>query len=91
MRKNTKIPYAELEIPPGDSTRAATTGEFRAPRKGEWYASGAIVEAYQAPNDLKSSYWICVPAPYTPEKQTLELAMKIGDQKPPIHKNHGTI
>lgn len=31
---------------------------FRAPKKGEWYLSGAIVEAYQAPNDLTMEYQI---------------------------------
>ena len=31
---------------------AVFTGEFRPPRKGEWYLSGAVVEAYKAPNDL---------------------------------------
>lgn len=25
--------------------------EFREPKKGEWYLSGSIVEAYRAPND----------------------------------------
>ena len=31
---------------------------FRAPKKGEWYLSGAIVEAYQAPNDLSMEFQI---------------------------------
>lgn len=31
--------------------RFRATGEFRAPRAGEWYLSGAIVEAYRAPHD----------------------------------------
>lgn len=38
--------------------RAKPTGEFRPPKKGEWYLSGAIVEAYRALNDLSSSYHI---------------------------------
>jgi hypothetical protein len=33
------------------TTRAVATGEFRPPLKGEWYLSGAIVEAYMAPAD----------------------------------------
>lgn len=37
---------------------AVTTGEFRPPRKGEWYISGAIPEAYLAPNDLTQSFHI---------------------------------
>lgn len=40
------------------SIRAMTTGEFRPPRKGEWYISGAIPGAYRAPNDLDTSYHI---------------------------------
>lgn len=39
-------------VPYEPSKRAIWTGEFRPPKKGEWYLSGAIVEAYKAPNDL---------------------------------------
>jgi len=28
--------------------RAVCTGEFRAPKKGEWFLSGAVPEAYKA-------------------------------------------
>ena len=35
--------------------------EFRNPRKGEWFLSGAIVSAYMAPNDLDTKYWIVKP------------------------------
>ncbi len=38
--------------------RFIKTKEFRAPKKGEWFLSGAIVEAYKAPSDLSSAYWI---------------------------------
>lgn len=38
--------------------RAKATGEFRCPKKGEWYLSGAIVEAYKAPNDLNVKFQI---------------------------------
>ena len=38
--------------------KAVRTGEFRNPKKGEWYISGAIVEAYKARNDLSSSFHI---------------------------------
>lgn len=31
---------------------------LRAPKKGEWYLSGAIIEAYQAPNDLTTEYMV---------------------------------
>ena len=32
--------------------RAIATGEYRIPKKGEWYLSGAIIEAYFAPEDF---------------------------------------
>jgi hypothetical protein len=35
------------------------TGEFREPKKGEYYLSGTIPEIYQAPNDLTIKFWIC--------------------------------
>lgn len=45
----------------GSPKRKATwTGEHRCPRKGEWYLSGAIIEAYKAPNDLTTAYPIAV-------------------------------
>jgi hypothetical protein len=53
--------YPLADRPPTGSKRllrARWTGEFRAPRAGEWYLSGAIVEAYQAPNDLTSMFHI---------------------------------
>lgn len=49
-----RFPLADGEKPPAtmrDAT-AKMTGEFRAPKKGEWFLSGAIPEAYRAPNDL---------------------------------------
>jgi hypothetical protein len=38
--------------------RAVKTGEFRPPKAGEWYLSGAIPEAYRAPNNLSTSFYI---------------------------------
>lgn len=39
------------------------TGEHRAPRKGEWYRSGAIPEAYEATTDgITIEYDILRPA-----------------------------
>ncbi len=38
--------------------RAVWTGEKRAPRKGEWFLSGSIVEAYYAHSDLGTVYHI---------------------------------
>lgn len=37
---------------------AIATGERRAPKKGEWYLSGAIATAYRAPNDLTTVFQI---------------------------------
>lgn len=34
---------------------------FRPPRKGEFYLSGAIVEAYRARNDLMATYTVVEP------------------------------
>lgn len=38
--------------------RVLATGEFRPPRKGEWYLSGAIIESYQAKANLLQPYHI---------------------------------
>jgi protocatechuate 3,4-dioxygenase beta subunit len=38
--------------------RGKLTGEFRSPKKGEWYLSGAIPECYQAPHDLTNPFHI---------------------------------
>lgn len=37
---------------------AVKTGEFRAPKQGEWYLSGAVVEAYKAPKDMRALFHI---------------------------------
>lgn len=54
MYKRANGEYAK----PAASGKFTPTGEFRAPRKGEWYLSGAIPEAYRAPNDLSTPYHI---------------------------------
>jgi hypothetical protein len=41
---------------PGALIMARWTGTTRPPRKGEWYLSGALIEAYRAPKDLDASY-----------------------------------
>lgn len=38
--------------------RGQAIGEFRPPRKGEWYISGAIPAVYRASNDLNTDYHI---------------------------------
>jgi hypothetical protein len=42
----------------GRYARAVRTGAFRAPKKGEWYLSGAKPLAYRAPNDLSTEFRI---------------------------------
>lgn len=39
-------------------------GEFRPPMAGEYYASGAIPEAWRAPNDLSQAFRIVRPVCY---------------------------
>ena len=38
--------------------KAVMTGEYREPKQGEWYISGAVPEAYLAPNDLGMKHHI---------------------------------
>lgn len=39
--------------------RVFRTGEFRNPKAGEWYLSGAIPEGWRACNDYNQPFWIC--------------------------------
>ena len=55
--RTVKGPYPSMGMPAKD-VHAIATGEKRPPRKGEWYLSGAIVEAYRAPNDLSTPHHI---------------------------------
>ena len=49
-------------IRPKDDIRYKATGEYRSPRKGEYYLSGAEIQAYKALNDLDGmQYWIARP------------------------------
>lgn len=64
MGKHKKPYFAHLDfIPRGGSTIFAdhcecVVQDYRAPKKGEWYVSGAKPQAYQAPNDLGMEFWI---------------------------------
>jgi hypothetical protein len=51
-------PFARTIYPlAGDRRRTfIKTGEFRPPKRGEHYLSGAIPEVYGAPNDLRQPY-----------------------------------
>ena len=44
--------------------------EFRPPKKDEFYLSGAIVQAYKAPNDLGISFRVVRPT-FKAEKKTI--------------------
>lgn len=53
---NGYYPIADFQTVPSAlgtraTVRAKATGEFRPPRAGEWFLSGAIVEAYYQPRD----------------------------------------
>ena len=52
QRFNVSTPQEQSKI------MAVWTGEKRFPKKGEWYLSGAIIEAYLAPNDLTIEFRI---------------------------------
>ena len=58
MKVNDEFPMFDV---PG--TKARYTGEFRPPRRGELYLSGAIIEAYPATADISTAYHIAVPVP----------------------------
>jgi hypothetical protein len=47
----------------GADLRYELIGEFREPRAGEWYLSGAIPQAWRAPNALNTKYHILRPIP----------------------------
>jgi hypothetical protein len=51
------IPYPPIGRP-AKGVKARWTGEKRCPKAGEWYLSGAEVEAYKAPSDLSEVYHI---------------------------------
>jgi hypothetical protein len=56
-RKQFSIPYLGT-LARAEHVMAVYSGEKRRPKKGEWYLSGSVVEAYRAHNDLSSVYHI---------------------------------
>jgi len=54
----TREDLAALSVEDSVGVRAVATGEFREPRKGEWFLSGSYIEAYRAENDLPTAYHI---------------------------------
>ncbi len=53
-----RIKPGSLRLQPGEKRGAIKTDQFRCPKKGEYFLSGAIPMAYLAPNDLTCKYWI---------------------------------
>jgi len=41
-----------------DGSYAINTKQYRTPKKGEYYISGAVPMAYIAPNDLSQNFYI---------------------------------
>lgn len=60
LQRNKAYPLADYHpaMREHQNVKAVWTGEMRPPRQGEWYLSGAIIEAYKAPNDLTTPYHI---------------------------------
>lgn len=57
LKRGTPYPLADwyprcIPVSERRNVKAVWNGEKRKPRKGEWYLSGAIIEAYLAPSDL---------------------------------------
>jgi hypothetical protein len=53
------------------------TPEFRCPNRGEWFASGAIVEGYRARQHLTTEYWVVKPTHYARPVQAWRQAGEI--------------
>ena len=53
MKKGKLFPVGEYK---GPNVMAQSTGEFRKPKKGEYFISGAMPTSYIAYNDMSTSY-----------------------------------
>ena len=60
LTKRTNYPLADRHPAqrdnPGLKLVARYTGEVRTVREGEWYLSGAVIEAYRSPHGTRSPY-----------------------------------
>lgn len=54
----TKAELTALGVTKRRHVKAQYSGEFRQPQGGEWYLSGAIVEAYRASKPLHGDFHI---------------------------------
>jgi len=58
-KKECKKLGLEIRVKPiTKDVRIVWTGEKRAPKKGEWYLSGAIIQGYKAFHDMDAPYHI---------------------------------
>jgi hypothetical protein len=55
------VRHVSRQIANGEKAMAEYIGEYRPPRKGEWFLSGAKVEAYYAYNDISECRHIAKP------------------------------
>lgn len=59
MKAGKLFPLANRSARYADnSIMVQSIGEFRPPRRGEWYLSGAVVEGYLSPSRLDYAYHI---------------------------------
>ena len=58
METGDFVRCAQRSLPMTPDIRVQMTGEFRCPKKGEWFISGAIPEGYKAYADLTTPYYI---------------------------------
>ena len=64
LRQHTIYPIADSDkvkatmVAKSGDVRAVWTGDKRPPKRGEWYLSGSLIEAYVAPNDLTQPHYI---------------------------------
>lgn len=60
VKRGELYPVADGEkLPPGFDPKATMVrwdGEWRCPRAGDWFLSGAVVEAYRATSDMDRGY-----------------------------------
>jgi hypothetical protein len=63
--------FRQAELTITQKTKWFKAGDFRTPKKGERFITGAIPEAYLAPEDLDIEYFIAVEI--EPPKQEIEI------------------
>lgn len=60
--RRPKLPNAKIEFERlSQRTAWVRVKDFRPPKKGEYFLSGAVVSAYLAASDFATPYWIAEP------------------------------